>query len=95
MKPCLLHVVLVILYILLTTLPINTNSLTGDLVEPIDKPFVENYENKELNFITVGDWGYEGTEPGQTVTNQYKVAKAMEAWAQYYHDDFVLNTGGK
>jgi tartrate-resistant acid phosphatase type 5 len=95
MKTRLLHVVLAILYILLVTLTIHTNALTGDLVEPINKPIVENYENKELNFITVGDWGFEGTEPGQTVPNQYKVAKAMETWAQHYHDDFILNTGGK
>ncbi|GBB99549.1 hypothetical protein RclHR1_03560004 [Rhizophagus clarus] len=93
MKSCLLYVVLVVLFILLTTLTINTDALTGDLVEPIDKPFVENYQNKELNFITVGDWGYEGTEPGQTIPNQYRVAEAMETWAQYYNDDFIVNTG--
>ena len=94
MKPC-LYVVLAISYILLATLVTNTNALPGDLVEPIDKPFKENYANKELNFITIGDWGYEGIAAGQTVPNQYKVAIAMETWAKNYHDDFIINTGGK
>ncbi|RIA86776.1 Metallo-dependent phosphatase-like protein [Glomus cerebriforme] len=86
------YMVLAISCVLLIILTI-TDALPGDLVEPIDKPFVEYYDSKELNVITVGDWGFEGIELNQTNSNQIKVAKAMETWAVNYHSDFIINTG--
>ncbi|CAG8737356.1 247_t:CDS:2, partial [Funneliformis caledonium] len=71
----------------------NTNAYQHDLVEPIDKPFVENYESKELSFLTFGDWGFAGVEVGQEEGNQNKVAKAMAKWSEQYHSNFVLSVG--
>ncbi|CAI2181660.1 8567_t:CDS:2 [Funneliformis geosporum] len=57
----------------------NTYAYQYDLVEPIDKPSVENYETKELSFLTFG--------------NQTKVAKAMTKWSGQYNSNFVLSVG--
>ncbi|CAG8688412.1 3565_t:CDS:2, partial [Funneliformis mosseae] len=84
-----LYVVIAISCALLT----NTNAYQYDLVEPIDKPFVENYESKELSFLTFGDWGFAGVEVGQEIGNQTKVAKAMTKWSGQYNSNFVLSVG--
>ncbi|CAB4390727.1 unnamed protein product [Rhizophagus irregularis] len=75
---------------LLTT---NTNAFKGDLVEPRDKPYVEKYKSDKLDFLTFGDWGYEGVEPGQIYGNQSKVSMAMDDWAKNYTSNFIINTG--
>ncbi|CAG8439870.1 uncharacterized protein OCT59_013546 [Rhizophagus irregularis] len=86
-----LYIALVILCVdLLTT---NTNALPGDLVEPHDKPYIEQYQSEKLDFLTFGDWGWEGIEPGQIYKNQSKVAMAMRDWAESYDSDFIINTG--
>ncbi|CAG8525385.1 13014_t:CDS:2 [Funneliformis mosseae] len=72
----------------------NTNAHKDDLVEPIDKPFVEKYKSKELDFLTFGDWSYAKVEEGQEVGNQTKVANVMMKWGESYHSDFVLSVGG-
>ena len=80
-----LYVTLSILCVVILTT--NTNAFPGDLVEPIDKPFVEHYKSDELDFLTIGDWGLEGI-------SQTNVAKAMEKWGGKYHSDFIINVGG-
>ena len=93
MKPYLiLYVVLAISCVISIT---STNAFSGDLVEPIDNPFIENYTSQQLDFLTFGDWGFEGVAPGQTYGNQTLVAKAMETWAGSYNSDFIMNAGGK
>ncbi|EXX59275.1 hypothetical protein RirG_190460 [Rhizophagus irregularis DAOM 197198w] len=76
--------------VILTT---NTNAFPGDLVEPHNKSYIEQYQSEKLDFLTVGDWGYDGIEPGQIYGNQSIVSMAMKDWAEYYSSDFIINTG--
>ncbi|CAI2172068.1 5645_t:CDS:2 [Funneliformis geosporum] len=69
-------------------LTINTNAYKNDLVEPIDKPFVEKYKSKELDFLTFGDWGYAKVKVNQEVGNQTKVANVMMKWGESYHGKY-------
>jgi tartrate-resistant acid phosphatase type 5 len=92
MRPFLYFALATLCVALLTT---NTNAYKGDLIEPNDKPFIEHYKSEKLDFLTFGDWGNEGVEPGQIYGNQSKVALAMKDWATNYTSDFIINTGGK
>jgi hypothetical protein len=60
------------------------------MLEPSNVNYEEIYENNKLDFLVVGDWGYQAK-----IGNQKNVAFVMKKWAERYNSQFMINVGGE
>ncbi|CAG8591664.1 2714_t:CDS:2, partial [Dentiscutata heterogama] len=55
---------------------------------PYPNTFRETYNVNKLDFLVIGDWGYQGNGSGQR-----SVADAMKNWAKQNNSQFIINVG--
>ncbi|CAG8742203.1 18896_t:CDS:2, partial [Racocetra persica] len=66
----------------------NNRTINSTAATPYPKIFKETYNVKKLDFLVIGDWGYQGNGSGQQ-----SVADAMKNWAKWNSSQFILNVG--
>ncbi|CAG8621729.1 432_t:CDS:2, partial [Acaulospora colombiana] len=60
---------------------------------PYPHVFEEVYAENDLDFIVVGDWGYQGKGVGKKKGDQVHVAFAMERISKNFGTQFIINVG--
>ncbi|GBB90025.1 hypothetical protein RclHR1_01690010 [Rhizophagus clarus] len=81
---------IIISFIVIQGLLITSNAIP--ISETSNVTFEEKY-NDMLDFIVIGDWGYQGKGVGQHHGNQKNVAFVMKKWAERYNSQFIINVG--
>ncbi|CAG8712656.1 11293_t:CDS:2, partial [Racocetra fulgida] len=66
----------------------HNGTINSTAATPYPKIFKETYNVKKLDFLVIGDWGYQGNGSGQR-----SVADAMKNWAKWNSSQFILNVG--
>src|SRR5579871_5887214 len=84
----------IIIQSLLITLSATTNNKIRSILETSNVTYEKTYEDK-LDFIVIGDWGFQGKGVGRKHGNQKNVAHVMKKWAERYNSQFIINVGGK
>jgi hypothetical protein len=81
-----------LIIITLSAIP-NSSKISDNSLETSDIIFEEKY-NDVLDFIVIGDWGFQGKGVGRKHGNQKNVAFVMKKWAERYNSQFIINVGG-
>lgn len=85
---------IIILFIVIQCLLIISGTMPNILIpESSDIIFEERY-NDILDFLVIGDWGFQGKGVGRKHGNQKNVAFVMKKWAERYNTQFIINVGG-
>ncbi|RIB16003.1 Metallo-dependent phosphatase-like protein [Gigaspora rosea] len=67
--------------------------VNASITTPYPKAFEETYADSILDFIVLGDWGFNRKGTGEKHGDQVHVAFAMDSWAKRYNTNFIINVG--
>ncbi|RIA84886.1 Metallo-dependent phosphatase-like protein [Glomus cerebriforme] len=86
---------IIIQYLLITSsaTPIIKTPTSLSILETSNVIYEEIYKDDKLDYLVIGDWGFQGKGVGQKHGNQKNVAFVMKKWAERYNSQFIINVG--